>query len=218
VSQSPRLSCLSGQPAPAEVVSDWQRLLSLPERARAGLWEILGPSLGGVDAEMERRAEAFCRLYELPPSDVKASLRVGRFLLTRAAAQNLPARALAEDLVALGAADGTIAGMLVGGYEAVREGLRRSMAEEALFEHGSVLVGLDWRVDRMVASDSRAELDMPLALMTLRTREGGKDKKTTFYAVPEVIRQIREACERIERALAPPPPPATDTPRTTDKG
>lgn len=185
---------------------DWARFVALPERPRQALWELLGPSLGGVDAEMERRAEAFCRLYGVAPVDLKSTLRVCRFLLTRAAACDLSGEHLAEDTVSLGPGDGQSAATLISGYGAVRGLLRRAVAEEAMFEHGKVLVGLDWRVDRMIASGQAPGLDFPVALFTMRLREGGRDERVTFYVAPEAVAQLKEACGRAERALAPEAP------------
>jgi hypothetical protein len=200
---SPRLHCLGGEPAPAEVVRDWSRLLALPERARQGLWEILAPSLsGGVDATMERRAESFCHLFELPAPDLQASLRVCRFLFTRAGALDLGVHPFSEDLAALSGGDPPAGAIVLSWYEAAKSLVRRGILEKSVLDHGRVLVGLDWRVDRIAGSDRGVHFDAPVALMTLRLREGGGEERTTIYVLPEVLGQIKEAVSRIERLVA----------------
>lgn len=199
----PKLHCLGGEAAPAEVARDWGRLAVLPERAVQGLWEILAPSLpGGVDAAMERRAESFCNLYGLSPHDLQASLRVSRLLYTRAGALDLSPALFAEDVAALGGGDGPLGALLVSWYEAAKALVRRGIFERTVLDHGHVLVGLDWRVDRVVGSDRGAAFDAPVALMTLRLREGTNEERRTIYVLPEVLGQIKEACTRIERMIA----------------
>lgn len=199
---TPRLRCLEGKPAPAEVVHDWQRFVALPERVLQGLWEILGPSLGAVNAALEQRAEAFCRLYDVPPADLKASLRVCRFLLTRATSLDLAAEQVAEDVAALSGQRTDAAAWLAARYEAAREIVRRGLVEEAILAHGKVLAGLDWRVDRIEGSDRSVNLASPVVVVTLRLREGDRDERTTFYVTPEALGGIKDAWARIERQLA----------------
>ncbi|KYG04974.1 hypothetical protein BE21_43615 [Sorangium cellulosum] len=208
-----RLRCLDGQPAPADVVRDWRRLLDLPDKARQGLWEILAPSLAGaVDAAMEKRAEAFCRLYDLSAPDLQASLRVCRFVLSRASSLDLAATDVAADVAAL-SGDDARGVVVLSWYEAAKAVIRRGILEESIFDHGKVLVGLDWRVDRIAGSDRGVHLDAPLAVLTLRLRDGGRDERTTIYVAPPALGQIKEACDRIERMIAGAPRPPSGAPK-----
>ena len=198
-----RLSCLSGDPAPAEVARDWARLLSLPERARQSLWDVLGPALAKAPvAELDERATAFCRLYGVAPADLEAGLRVCRFLLSRAASLDVPTGQLADDVAALSGGQRDAVPVLLAGYEAVKGSLRREIVEETILDHGKVLVGIDWRVDSLVASDRGAQLDAPVALLTLRLREAGREEKLTAYVVPEAIGQLQQALAKVERVIA----------------
>ncbi|WP_437715850.1 hypothetical protein WMF45_05170 [Sorangium sp. So ce448] len=209
-----RLRCLDGQPAPADVVRDWKRFLELPDKARQNLWEILAPSLAGsVDAAMERRAEAFCRLYDLAAPELQASLRVCRFVLSRAGSLDLPAADVAEDIAALSGGDARGGVAVLSWYEAAKAVVRRGILEESIFDHGKVLVGLDWRVDRIAGSDRGVHLDAPLAVLTLRLRDGGRDERTTIYVAPQALGQIKEACDRIERMIAGSPRPPSGEPK-----
>lgn len=198
-----RLSCLAGEPAPAEVARDWARLLALPERARQSLWDILGPALAKAPAaELDERATAFCRLYGVTPADLEAGLRVCRFLLSRAASLDVPASALAEDIAALSGGQHDAVPVLLAGYEAVKGALRREIVEETLLDHGKVLVGVDWRVDSLLASDRGVQLDAPVALLTLRLRDSGREEKLTAYVVPEALGQLQQALAKVERVIA----------------
>lgn len=196
------LHCLRGEPAPEEVTRDWATLKGLPGPAVDGLWELLGPSLAGVDPALERKAEAFCRLYELPPDAVRSSLRVCRFVLLRASGAGLALDQLAADVLALSAGEDTAAGrMLVLRYDAARQIVRQSALEQALLDHGKLLVGVDVRVDRLAATDRGGGMDQPVILLTLRTREGERNDRTTMYLTPETFSRMKEAWARIDTML-----------------
>lgn len=200
--KGPALHCLRGEGAPEEVVRDWAALHTLPPAAVDGLWELIGPSLSGVDPALERKAEAFCRLYDLGVDAVRSSLRVCRFVLMRASGAGLPLDQLAADLLALSNGEDTAAArMLVTRYEAARQLVRQSVLEQALLDHGKLLVGADVRVDRLAATDRSAGMDQPVILLTLRTREGDRNERTTMYLTPETFSRLKEAWTRIDAML-----------------
>lgn len=199
---APALSCLAGAAAPAEVLQDWSRLEALPPRALDGLWDLLGPSLAGVDPGLERKAEAFCRLYDIPPDDLRASLRVCRFVLLRAGSVSLPAERVAQDVRSLARGESSPAAqMLISRYDSAKEIVRQGLVEQALLDHGKVLTGVDVRVDRISGSDRAAGLDQPVVLLTLRTREGDRNERTTVYMTPEAFSRIKEAWSRVDALL-----------------
>lgn len=198
-----RLHCMGGQAAPAEVLSDWQRLSVLPERARQSLWELVEASLGQVDPALERRAEAFCQLYGVPGPDLQSSLRVCRFLLSRAAAINMPAPQMAEDLAALSQGQRPeVAALFLAHYEGAKAIVRRGLIERMILDHGKVLSGLDWRVDKIAASDRGVGMEAPVLVLTLRLRDGDREERSTFYMTPEAFLELKKAWAGIELVLS----------------
>ncbi|NUP12385.1 MAG: hypothetical protein HOW73_40590 [Polyangiaceae bacterium] len=196
------LHCLAGQPAPPAVLSDWQRLTALPERAQQGLWELVESSLADVDPALERRAEAFCQLYGIAPADLQASLRVCRLVLSRAAALNLAQRLIIEDLGALSrGAPPPIADTLGARYDAVKAVIQKGLVERMILDHGKILTGLDWRVDRIAAADRGVGMDTPVVLLTLHLRDGKREKRNTVYVTTDAVRELKSALEGIERVL-----------------
>lgn len=198
---SAALHCLQGGPPPAEVVSDWARFGALHPRALGALWDLVEASLATVDPALERRAEAFCQLYETPAEDLRASLRVCRYLLGRAASVDLSRDRFADDLRVLG---GVSAGgeLLLSHFEAAKAKLRGALLEQAITTHGKVLAGVDVRVDRILGSDKVGALDAPVALLTLRLHEHEKPERVTFYATPDGVAHLREVLVRAEALLA----------------
>lgn len=196
------LHCLGGQPAPQEVVSDFQRLSGLPEKARHSLWELVEASLANVDPALERRAEAFCQLYAVPTADVQASLRVCRFLIGRAAALDVPITKMAEDLALLSHGERPeVAALLLAHYEAAKAVVRRGLVERMILDHGKVLVGLDWRVDKIAASGRGVGQETPVVLLTMRLRDGEREERNTFYLTPESFAQMKSVWTGIEAVL-----------------
>ena len=98
-------------------------------------------------------------------------------------------------------------GTVLGSYDALKKPLRAEILEATLFDHGKVLVGIDWRIDRVTASDRGQNLDLPLALLTLHHREGHKERtrdgKTTLYLHADALRELTTACQRIQDLLKP---------------
>jgi hypothetical protein len=198
-----RLHSLAGQPAPQAVLADWQRLTSLPERAQESLWELVEASLSQVDPVLERRAEAFCQLYGVVPTDLQASLRVCRLLLSRAASLNLTTPLLVEDLTVLSAGDLSRIALMIGErFQAAKAQVQRGLVERMILDHGKVLAGLDWRVDRIAAADRGVGLDSPVVLLTLRLRDGDREERNTFYLTPNAFRELKAAMKGIDTVLS----------------
>jgi hypothetical protein len=183
----------------------------LPARALESFFDLLKPSLGpAADSHQDResRAQAYCKLYGVPQADLGAALRGCLFLLTRASQVALPAEAFRQDLEALSTENTAVIDVVMAGYEEARTLIRLEMAKGTLFDHGKVLVGVDWRLDMVHASDRGANLGLPVALLTLRFSDGqpeqGREERVTMYAIPEMVKQLRAALEKLDRAMSPP--------------
>ena len=63
-----KLACLGGVAAPAELTETFTRMRSLPERAQAGIWDVLDHVVVVRDPDAAgQRVEAFARLHEPTP-------------------------------------------------------------------------------------------------------------------------------------------------------
>jgi len=193
------------------VVEDWKKLQALPARALDSFYDLVKPSLGPQAAsrsDLESRAQAYCRLYGIEQDDLSAALRSCVFFLTRASQLAMPLEAFRQDLEAMSTDNPAVVDVIVSRYEEARTLIRQEMVQGSLFDHGKVLVGIDWRLDMIHASDRGAELGMPVALLTLRCLEGqgenSREERVTLYAIPEMIRQFRATLDRLDQQLAPP--------------
>jgi hypothetical protein len=205
------LRCLGGTQPNDQILSDWKRLQAMPPRALESFFDLLKPSLGAARSrpqELESQAQAFCKLYSVAPGDLSAALRSCSFLLSRAVRMALPAESFQRDLESLSTDNPSVVETLMQHYDHARALIRQDVVQDSLFDHGKVLLGVDWRIDTMQASNHGAEIGLPVVLMTLRCREGSgedaRNERISLYAVPEVVSQLKALTESIERQLAPP--------------
>ena len=193
------LRCLGGEPAPEELAGDVFSLSQLPAGARADLWSVLGPSMPDpLPSTAETALDAFCEKHAVDPDHLGRVVRAARFVVRAAALRGLDERALAADLAAL-TPDAEAVATLLAGYPRARTLLGEGALKRALDVYGDTLVGVDFRVDRLLGSGDSPWLDAPVALFSLelRTREGARPLR--FQADLEGVRALRAACEAIER-------------------
>lgn len=194
----PKLRSLGGAAPPAEILRDAEQALELPPRLRERFWDILGPCLAEpLPRELEADLDRLCAEHALAPDALARALKACRFLVRSAAAHDLDGRAFAEDLALLAGGSPRLANLLLPGYEAARAVVRSELARTALHDHGKVIEGIDWRIDVITASSQAAKLRAPLAVITLRYREGDDRDRITLNATPEVLETLRELCDRM---------------------
>lgn len=199
----PKLRCLGGAEPPAEILRDLARALALPSHIRRRFWDILGPCLAEpLPREIEADLDRICAEHALAPDALAQALKACRFLVRGAATNDLDPRAFAEDLALLEGGASGLGDLLLPGYDAARALVRSELARAAVSDHGKVLEGVDWRIDVITASSQAPKLRVPVAVLTLRYREGQEHERITFHATPDTLESLRDLCDRM---LAPKP-------------
>jgi hypothetical protein len=192
---------LAASGATAAVVAAWQALQALPEAAARDIWAVLGPMLDAPRSpEVAERFRNYCRVHELVPAIAGRMFEELRGVVQRAAAAGVAPGAFAADLAALdpGTTDRGAGQVLVAGYAKALPVLRRRILVETLSDHGAVLTGIDWRLDRVAASNHGADIEAAVLLVTLRYRENGRDERLSLQLTPDGIRQLKELAARIK--------------------
>ena len=193
-----KLHALGGSPAPAGMAADLQKILLLPASARQHFWEALGPSLREpVAPEVEAQLDQFCRAHAIDDGLLAPAIKACRFLLRRAAAIDLSRALFAEDLALLTGSAPELAALLLVGYEAGKSVVRREILRNALLDHGKLVDGVDWRVDRLTTSNRGDKLDARVVSLTLRYREGEHNERITLQMLPESIADLRAMCDAL---------------------
>ena len=162
------------------------------------IWHVLGPAIDAPGAPETRQAfELFAGAYHLDEVELAAAVRAARHLFEAAARYDLDERQVAADIQALLPEAPNARTVLLANFDAAKQSLRRAIVARAIADHGNVLVGTSWRVDVVDASDGGVRLGVPVALLTLRYRCGDAMKTVTFQALPDVMAELREACEQV---------------------
>ena len=197
-SQGPELHCLHGGAAPQALLEAWQAACALPASARESIWELLGPTLSETTPDdFPARVQRFCATHGVEAPAMAEAVEVCGRLLHQAAIGELDGARFREDLVALGGEPGPLRERLVEGFEPATRTLRERLAERTLREHGPVLLGLSWRIQRLASSDVLPVSDIPIVSLSFRTRDGARDERFTTQATLDAVRQLRDACNVI---------------------
>lgn len=192
------LKCLGGALAPPDMAPDLRRFAGLPQAAKRQLWHALGPSLAEpVPPDVERILDAFCARHGVPDDDLARVLKACRFLLRAAVRADLDAAAFGADVDALSGGSDEIRVVLLAGYDAAKALIRREIVKNTVLDHGKLLVGADWRLDRVVSSAHGSNIGAGVAVLTLRYREGDRQERLTLHVLPDALRELRDACDRL---------------------
>jgi hypothetical protein len=195
-----KLNCCQGRPAPVPAVEGWRQFLRFPEQARKGFWGVLLPALlEPANPANKQRIEAFSREHGLEEVAVVSAMRGCDFLIRQACALDMDTASFRQDLTALSEGDEQGAEFILVQYDGAKADLRKFIIQESLADHGKVLVGIDWRVDNVTASDRGAKLNTTVVLLTLRYRENSRVERITLQLTPEAIRELKSFSDRFSR-------------------
>lgn len=193
-----KLHALGGQHAPPELADDLRRLLRMPAEALQKFWQALGPCLADkVPDETEKLLDVFCAAYRLSEEDLARAIKACRFLIQSAARLDVPPERLGEDLDRLCPDAPVIKALLLAGYETAKARIRQEILKAALVDHGRLLIGAQWRVDTIEASERGARLRLPVTMLTLHYREGAEVGRITLQVLPDMVGELKGICEQI---------------------
>jgi len=198
--EEPALASLGGRRPPAGLARDLLRIAALPAIARERLWSVLPAILEDpVPAAAERAIDEFAKSTGASRIDLAPALASARFLVRAASLVNATREELASDVAALTDANGEIAAVLVSGYDTAKEIVRSTARLASLASHGKVFEGVDWRVDVVTSSSQGGALNLPIAVLTIRYREGEKHDRITLQLTAESVAELRKVCEQISK-------------------
>lgn len=193
-----KLHCLGGHAAPPEVVADFLATRALPPGARAALWGALVHCLGEVIPKAaQEELDRFCAAHAAPPPLVARAVKGARFVLREAAARDLSAAVLAEDLMAISEGDEEIARLLLSGYDAARAAIRAEIVRLSFGDHGKLLDRVEWRMDHVTTSSRGEKLRVPSVVMTFSYTEGDQKARLTLHMPTDAVRGLRAMCDKI---------------------
>ena len=195
--QSIPLRCCQDTPAPPAVLEGWKCFLRLPKGGVENIWDVLAPALlQPANPNTKTMVEAFCREHAIEEAVLIAALNGCGFLIERASALDLGIEAFREDIGALSDGDSGREEVVLARYDAIKARLRKGIIQQSLADHGKVLVGLDWRLDTVSASDRGAQLNTTVVFLTLRYLEGSETQRITLQLTPDALRDLKLFMQR----------------------
>lgn len=190
------LRCLRGAAPPRHMARDLASLLTLSEPARQELRGPLCALLGLPPYDDAQRALAdYCGQFDLEPSDVAPALKATGQLLRESARANIATKELSADLHVLAEEEQAeeLAALLLPWFEQLGPELRTELIRQSVLDHGKLVVGAHWRVERITSSDRGEWLNTKIGLLTFSYREGNEERRVTLHLLPEQIATLRTA-------------------------
>lgn len=193
-----RLHSHGGSEAPPDLAADLRRLLRMPPEALGKIWQALGPCLADkLSEETERLLDVFCAAYRLSDDDLARAIKACRFLIQGAARLDLPAEQLGDDIERLCPDAPLLQELLLAGYDRAKAAIRQEIVKAALTDHGKLLIGAQYRVDVIDASERGARLRQPVVMLTLQYCEGMETGRVTLQVLPDMVAELRRICDRV---------------------
>lgn len=177
---------------PDQVIAGFRMLLTLPKGAQQNLWRLISLSLEHPnDPENAKLIDQYSAHFETSPPLVLGAVWACDFVLRQAAALNLDKESFVSDLQRLSGTDRAVVDLLSSPYLEVRDKLRGQLLEDALADHGAVLVGFDWRVDRITASNRGSMDDVTIVHLNLKYRTGDEKRQLSLQLTPDAIATLK---------------------------
>src|SRR5690606_37886621 len=152
-----------GRPAPPELGEALRALGNFSGPARTQRAELVLQLLEPMaDDQLDARIGRLCRRLEVALEEVGPPLKAARIVLRAAAAMDMGRESIAGDLAVLGVRDGDD---LLDAYDKARAAVRAEVVQASLVAHGRVLMGVEWRIDTLGASNRGRKLNVPVARM-----------------------------------------------------
>ena len=108
-------------------------------------------------------------------------------------------RQLLAEAAADSAALDAVVATVIPCYERAAPKLRVKAVYEALTDHGRVVTDVKWRVDNVSSANTGEAINVPVALVTLKYREGEQSGQLTVQLLPEELKKLHHACEQALR-------------------
>jgi len=195
--ETPKLATCGGQPAPPPVQEGWETLLTLPSSTLQTFAELLMASIADVDEEaLGQAVTGFSGRHGLDTDAVVASIRACQYLLRQAAVLDLDAATFASDLQQLSGEQTGPLRVLVARYGPLKAQIRERLLLQTLMDHGKVLVGLDWRVDRVSASNRLSGPASDVVLLTLELQSTAGTERVNIQLPAQSLNLLQEFCTR----------------------
>jgi hypothetical protein len=196
----PRLASFQGEPVPEAVATGWAEFLTWGPSTQQAFVELLVSTVVERDeAALGQALERFCEANGIQGAAALSVLRTCQGLLRHGAALDLEPEDFMEDLRKLSAGESGAMRLVGTRYVPLKRRIREGLLAQALADHGQVLTGLSWRVDRLEGSDRAVGLNAPVVWLTLEVQEGEESRRHSMQLTPDAIQALRNFTARFSQ-------------------
>jgi len=148
------------------------------------------------EEELGQAVTGFSGRYGLDVDAVVKAIQACQFLLRQAAILDLDAGSFASDLRELSGEETGPLRLLLTRYGPIKAQIRERLLLQTLMDHGKVLVGLDWRVDRVSASNRLNGPASDVVLLTLELQSTAGQERVNIQLPSRSLKLLQEFCAR----------------------
>ncbi len=191
------MRCFRNAEIPEQLLRELTQLIDVAKEPTPAFTMLLSRALMAVPpATLDEAIGDYAEEVGVDPFVLGATLRAHRFLLREAAHAEATESDYAADLLeAAGNPDrgSRLQALMVPMFGPAMRQLREERVTGAVSDHGKVLTGVRWRVDKMVGSSRGNAEDMRVGMLTLHFREGDHRERITFQALPDVLQELHDS-------------------------
>ncbi len=192
-----KLQCCMGNTPPLQVIDGWKQFIQFSEVAKNEFWSLLAPVLfEPADSSNKQRIDSFTKKHGLTEDALMSAVQSCGFLLRQASSLDMDASVFRQDLTVLSGGEEKYTEIIISQYDAVKVHLRKLLIQETLADHGKVLVGMDWRIDNVSASNRGTKLDTSVVFLTLKYRENNRIERITLQLTSDAIKELKLFTDR----------------------
>jgi hypothetical protein len=194
------LRIIGGASSPPGLADDLLRLLALSTEAQGEFWMVLAAYLQpSLDKAAQTAIVEYCERHELTSEQIAPVVKGVRFLCQEVASSGAPPDDLLADLEALLSADDAkeLAELVVPWLEDFLPKLRDNLALQAVADHGKVVLGTHWRVDRITSSSRAKNMGTSVAVVTFTYQDGDRIDRVTLHLLPDQVDALRKSADEM---------------------
>ena len=192
------LRTFGGRPAPDGIAADLRTIMLLRSEVREKYFDLLAPNLA---AELGQDEAAYTmkwlQNHNVDPYASAPSVKACRTLFREAARNDVSADVFADDVASLVAEEPELVTTLCAWFDKAQPLLRKEIVVHTIARHGNLAKAIDWRVDKITTSKRGKNINTAVAVLSFQYREGSSDKTVTLQFLPELLKELQDACAEI---------------------
>ena len=199
-----KLRCYGGNPIPDQVLKDWLLFCELDEKIQYNIWNLIKSIVYGQSSEqLKSEISEFCNKFYIEEKKLTRSLGLLTHMLQQATKYDLSKNDIENDFLILKKLKHGEVDDIITGYVEVKNEIKIKFINNTLLSHGKLIVGVDWKIENIEASNDAFNIHIPVVTLTFRYREGDDSNRISLRMTTDTIEQLQSALSEISKWIAP---------------